>query len=31
MRLVFAWSESASANGEDTGALTVQTAVASLP
>ena len=29
--LVFAWSESASAEGEDTGALTVQTAVTSLP
>ena len=29
--LVFAWSESATAGGEDTGALTVQTAVASLP
>jgi len=29
--LVFAWSESASFEGEDTGALTVQTAVASLP
>ena len=29
--LVFTWSESASAGGEDTGALTVQTAVASLP
>ena len=29
--LVFAWSESASVGSEDTGALTVQTAVASLP
>ena len=29
--LVFAWSESASAAGEDNGALKVQTAVASLP
>ena len=29
--LVFAWSESASVGGEDTGALTVQTAVAPLP
>jgi hypothetical protein len=29
--LVFAWSESSSLEGEDTGALTVQTAVASLP
>jgi hypothetical protein len=29
--LVFAWSESASVDGEDTGALTVQTAVATLP
>ena len=29
--LVFAWSESASIEGEDTGGLTVQTAVASLP
>jgi len=29
--LVFAWSESASEEGEDTGALTVRTAVVSLP
>jgi hypothetical protein len=29
--LVFAWSESAGVDGEDTGALTVQTAVAQLP
>ena len=29
--LVFAWSESASAAGEDNGSLKVQTAVASLP
>ncbi|MDA1185762.1 MAG: sialidase family protein [Acidobacteria bacterium] len=30
-KLVFAWSESASVDGEDNGALTVQTAVAALP